>query len=341
MRTRAELAERAGLNARPQLDLYDVAVIGGGPAGLTSALYAASEGLRTVVIERHAPGGQAGTSAQIENYPGFPNGLSGRELAEAAHEQAVRFGAELVLGSDLGSGRLEDQGTTIALDLVNGSVVRSRAVIGATGFQYRPLEAEGVDDFVGAGVYYGAAPSDAIYHRGGEVFVVGGANSAGQAALHLAAHARSVTLLVRGESLEESMSQYLVDRCTHNAAISVRTNTRVLRAEGDGKLERLVIETDGDEIELRADALFILIGGLPSTSSCPYGLRRDEHGFVLTGPDLGRAWPLEREPYFLESSQPGVFFAGDARYGSVKRVAAAVGEGAMAVQFVHRYLAGE
>jgi thioredoxin reductase (NADPH) len=337
-RTRAQLAERVGLHSRPSLDLYDVAVLGAGPAGLTAALYAASEGLSTVVVERHAPGGQAGTSARIENYPGFPNGLSGQELAEAAYEQAVRFGAEILVGSDTVAGRLEDDGS-IAVELVNGSVVRGRVAIGATGFQYLPLEAEGVDDFVGAGVYYGASPSDVVYHRGGDVFVVGGANSAGQAALHLAAHARSVTLLVRGDSLEESMSQYLIDRCCREGTITVRTNTRVVRALGDERLERLVIESDGEEQELPADALFILIGGAPATASCPYGMVRDPDGFVLTGPDLGPHWKLDREPYFLESSQPGFFFAGDARHGSVKRVAAAVGEGAMAVQLVHRYLA--
>jgi len=330
-------AERVGLHARPSLDLYDVAVVGAGPAGLTAALYAASEGLSTVVVERHAPGGQAGTSARIENYPGFPNGLSGQDLAEAAHAQALRFGAEIVLGSDLGDGGIGEDGTLL-FDLVNGSEVRARAAIGATGFDYRRLDAEGVDDLVGVGVYYGASPSDVRYHRGHDVFVIGGANSAGQAALHLAAHARSVTLLVRGEALEEQMSQYLVDRCCNHPAITVRTDTRVVRALGDRKLERIVIESGGEELELPADALFILIGGTPSTAACPYGLRRDPQGFVVTGPDLGRHWKLDRPPFFLESSQPGFFFAGDARLGSVKRVASAVGEGAMAVQDVHRYL---
>jgi thioredoxin reductase (NADPH) len=294
--------------------------------------------LSTAVVERMAPGGQAGTSAWIENYPGFPNGLSGQELAEAAHEQALRFGAEIVVGSDTVTGRTNEDGS-IEVDLINGAVVRGRAAIGATGFHHRSLDAQGVNDFVGAGVYYGASPADVEYHRGDDVFVVGGANSAGQAALHLAGHARSVTLLVRGDSIEEDMSQYLVDRC-RDRAISVRTNTRVVRALGEERLERIVIETDGEELELRADALFILIGGTPSTSNCPYGMARDRHGFVLTGPDLGDAWQQEREPFFLESSQPGFFFAGDARHGSVKRVAAAVGEGAMAVQLVHRYLAG-
>ena len=204
----------------------------------------------------------------------FPDGLSGQELAEAAHEQAVRFGAEIVLGSEIGSGGIGEDGE-ILFDLVNGSVVRGRAATGATGFDYRRLDAEGVDDFVGVGVYYGAAPSDVLYHRGGDVFVIGGANSAGPAALHLAAHARSVTLLARGEALDEQMSRYLVERCSGNSAITVRTDTRVVRALGDGKLERIVIETAGEELELPADALFILIGGTPSTASCPDGLRRD------------------------------------------------------------------
>jgi thioredoxin reductase (NADPH) len=338
-RTRAELAERVGLRARPSLDLYDTVVLGAGPAGLTAALSAASEGLSVVVVERNAPGGQAGMSSRIENYPGFPNGLSGQDLAEAAYEQAVRFGAEIVVGSDTVMGGIDEDGT-IAIELVNGSVVRGRSAIGATGFHYRPLEAEGVDEFIGAGVYYGASPSDVVYHRGGDVFVVGGANSAGQAALHLATHAKSVTLLVRGESIEEDMSQYLVDRCGRDAKISVRTNTRVVRACGDERLERIVIESDCEKLELPADALFILIGGTPATTNCPWGLARDPHGFVYTGPDVRDTWMLDRAPYYLESSQPGYFFAGDARHGSVKRVAAAVGEGAMAVQQVHRYLSG-
>jgi thioredoxin reductase (NADPH) len=337
-RTRAELAARLGLHVRPDLDLYDVAIMGGGPAGLTAALYAASEGLSAVVVERNAPGGQAGTSAKIENYPGFPNGLSGRQLADAAHEQAVRFGAEIVIGSEvLGGGASEDG--TIAIELVNDTVVHGRTAIGATGFNYRRLEADGVEDFVGVGVYYGASPNDVLYHKGQDVFVVGGANSAGQAALHLAQHARSVTLLVRGDTLEESMSQYLIDRCCLDDGIAVRLDTEVVRACGDGKLETLVLESGGVEEEVPADALFILIGGTPSTASCPFGLARDSHGFMLTGHDLGASWKLDREPMFLESSIPGMFFAGDARHGSVKRVASAVGEGAMAVQLVHRYLA--
>src|SRR5690348_9525088 len=337
-RTRSALAERVGLHARPSLGLYDTVILGAGPAGLTAALYAASEGLDTAVLERNAPGGQAGMSSRIENYPGFPGGLSGQDLAEAAYEQAVGFGAEILVGADGVAGGIDEDGA-IRIELLNGSTIRSRTVIGATGFHYRRLEAEGVDDFVGAGVYYGASPSDVVYHRGGDVFVVGGANSAGQAALHLALHARSVTLLLRGESLETRMSQYLVDRLNSHPKIIVRTNTEVTRACGEEKLERIVIESNAEELELEADALFILIGGMPATKGCPWGLARDPHGFVFTGPDVLDTWTLDRAPYLLESSRPGVFFAGDARHGSVKRVAAAVGEGAMAVQQVHRYLA--
>jgi thioredoxin reductase (NADPH) len=345
MRTRAELAERVGLHSAPDEERYDVVIIGAGPAGLTAAVNAASEGLRTIVIERHAPGGQAGTSARIENYPGFPQGITGSELALLTHDQAVRLGAEIVVGSEMVDGRPGENGS-IAFELANGAVVQGRTVIGAMGSQYRRLEAAGVDELVGSGVYYGSAPSDVVFHRDGDVFIVGGANSAGQATLHAADFARSVTLLVRGPSLGDSMSQYLVERCEQHPRVAIRTNTAVTHAFGNGRLERIVVldrETGAAE-EIRADALFILIGGEP-TSSCAHGwLRRDEHGFLVTGPELldGKSrteWPLPREPYVLESSQPGVFFAGDVRHGSVKRVASAVGEGAMAAQLVHRYFA--
>jgi thioredoxin reductase (NADPH) len=345
--TRAELAARVGLHARPREADYDVVIIGAGPAGLTAAVGAASEGLRTLVVERHAAGGQAGTSARIENYPGFPQGISGSDLAQSALDQAVRLGAEIVVGSQMMQSWPEPDGS-LAFELASGDVVRSRASIGAMGSQYRRLEAAGVDELVGAGVYYGSAPSDVLFHRDGDVFIVGGANSAGQAALHAADFARSVTLLVRGPSLADSMSQYLVDRCEQHPRIEIRTHTHVTRVIGDGKLAPITVVdvARGADPAPRADALFILIGGEP-TSSCAKGwLIRDEHGFLVTGPDLledgeGRSgWKLDRDPYFLESSQPGAFFAGDIRHGSVKRVASAVGEGAMAVQLVHRYLAG-
>jgi thioredoxin reductase (NADPH) len=344
-RTRVELAKRVGLHAAPDADEYDVLIIGGGPAGLTAAVNAASEGLRTLVVERHAPGGQAGTSARIENYPGFPQGISGSELARLTHDQAVRLGAEIVVGSEMIDGGPGENGR-VAFELADGAVVQGRTVIGAMGSQYRRLDAAGIDALLGSGVYYGSAPSDVLFHRDGEVFIVGGANSAGQAAIHAAELARSVTLLVRGPSLADGMSQYLVERCETHPRVAVRTNAAVTHAFGNGRLESIVVldRRSGAAEELRADALFILIGGEP-TSSCAHGwLRRDEQGFLITGPDIvhGRErgeWPLEREPYLLESSQPGVFFAGDVRHGSVKRVASAVGEGAMAAQLVHRYFA--
>jgi thioredoxin reductase (NADPH) len=344
-RTRVELARRVGLHATPSKARYDVVVIGGGPAGLTAAVNTASEGLETLVLERHAPGGQAGTSARIENYPGFPQGITGIELAQLTHDQAVRLGAEIVVGSELVESWPEPDGS-VTFELSDGALVRGRAVIGAMGSEYRRLDAFGVDELLGSGVYYGSAPSDVLFHRDGDVFIVGGANSAGQAALHAADFARSVTLLVRGESPADSMSQYLIDRCEANPKIAIHTNAHVTHVFGNGRLERIVVldERSGAAQELAADALFILIGGEP-TSSCAQGwLARDENGFLVTGPDVfageeRRCWPLEREPYFLESSRPGVFFAGDVRHGSVKRVASAVGEGAMAAQLVHRYFA--
>jgi thioredoxin reductase (NADPH) len=345
-RTRAALAARVGLHARPSEERYDLVILGAGPAGLTAAASAASEGLSTLVVERHAAGGQAGTSSRIENYPGFPQGISGTELAQASHEQALRLGAEIVIGSEMIESWPEGE-DLMALALASGAVVRGRALIGATGSHYRRLDAEGVDELSGAGVYYGSSPSEAAFHRGGDVFIVGGANSAGQAALHAASYARSVTLVVRGGSLAARMSQYLVERCERHPAIAIQTHTKVVRALGDGRLERLVLQDvrSGSEDEVQADALFILIGGEP-TSRCARGwLRRDEHGFVMTGPDVlvdaerEEWWHLERDPYLLEGSHPGVFFAGDVRHGSIKRVASAVGEGAMAVQLVHRFLA--
>ncbi len=344
-RTRVELAARVGLHAKPREELYDLVILGAGPAGLTAAVSAASEGLHTLVVERHAPGGQAGTSSRIENYPGFPEGISGDELAHSAYDQALRLGAEIVVGSQMLETWPEPDGR-IASELADGTIVHGRAMIGATGSQYRTLDAEGVDDLLGVGVYYGSSPSDVAFHRNGDIFIVGGANSAGQAALHAADYAHSVTLLVRGPSLD-AMSRYLVDRCESHPKIDIRTRTQVKRVLGDGRLERIVVvDGSGEEQELRADALFILIGGEP-TSSCARGwLLRDRHGFLLTGPDLveddedRRWWTLDREPLFLESSHPGIFFAGDVRHGSVKRVASAVGEGSVVISKVWEYLKG-
>ena len=339
-----ELATRAGLPTRPQYELYDVAILGAGPAGLTSALYAASEGLRTLVIEALAPGGQAGTSSRIENYPGFPDGVSGAELAASIHAQATRLGAEVLVGAELVNER-PGEGGTLELELTGGSTVRARAGIAANGVHYRRLEAPGVNELIGAGVYYGASPSEAALCRNCDVVVVGGANSAGQAALQLADVARSVSVVCRADSLEQSMSRYLVDRIRAHDRIEVHTGSEVTEAQGDERLTSVVIRDAerGEEIEAGADAMFVMIGGRPMTVGVEGWLRRDEHGFLVTGPDLLQqgdqpAWPLARPPLFLESSQPGVFVAGDVRHGSIKRVASAVGEGAMAVALIHRYL---
>ena len=263
---RSDLAERVGLHTRPDKDLYDVVIVGAGPAGLTAAVYAASEGLDTVVVEHHAPGGQAGTSSRIENYPGFPDGISGGELAAAAFDQAVRLGAEFVIGCDFTNVTADEEGN-VHLTLVNGAVVRGRAGIGATGSHYRQLDAPGVHELLGAGVYYGAAPREAAYHRDGRVFVIGGANSAGQAALYLAEFAAQVTLVVRAGSLGDGMSHYLVARCEAHPRITVRTRARVVGALGDGRLEALRIDVDGQIERVDADALFILIGGVPTSGA--------------------------------------------------------------------------
>jgi thioredoxin reductase (NADPH) len=318
-------------------------IIGCGPAGLTAAVYAASEGLRTLVWDRLGPGGQAGTSARIENYPGFPRGVSGAELTGGAHEQALGFGAEILVGVELVRARPVPDGS-FELELTGGARLRAWSGVIATGIAYRRLDAPGVEELTGCGVYYGSAPAHAPGHRDADVVVVGGANSAGQAALHLASYARSVTMLVRAESLEASMSQYLVDRLTGHPRVTVRPGTRVVGASGDPRLETVTVaDADGHERELAAQAMYVLIGGEPLTAGVEGWLRRDEQGFLMTGPDLhrdadARWWPLARDPLFLESSQPGVFVAGDVRHGSIKRVASAVGEGATAISLVHTYL---
>jgi thioredoxin reductase (NADPH) len=338
---RAELAQRLGLPTRPAREEYDVLIVGAGPAGLTAAVYAASEGLTTLVLERTAPGGQAGTSARIENYPGFPQGISGAELAAAIHEQAIRFGAEILIGVEISQVK---PGRPFVCELPNGSVFRTHTAVVAPGVQYRRLDAPGIERLVGSGVHYGSAPAEARTYRGGQVAIVGAANSAGQAAVDLAQHAARVTLLVRGGSLRKNMSHYLAERIEATANITVRLNSRVASAEGDARLERLVIaDTEtGDETRLPTDALFILIGAAPLTNASEGWLRRDEHGFLMTGPDLlddeRSGWPLRRDPLLLESNQPGVFVAGDVRHGSIKRVANAVGEGSMAITLIHQHL---
>lgn len=341
-----ELAARVGLPTRPEHELYDVAILGAGPAGLTAALYAASEGLRTLLVEALAPGGQAGTSARIENYPGFPNGISGAELAESTYAQARRLGAEVLVGVELvTAGPGGDR--TLAMELTSGAAIRARAGVAANGAHYRRLEAPGVDRLIGAGVHYGSSPREAELCRGQDVVVVGGANSAGQAALHLADVARRVTIVCRSTSLDEGMSRYLVERIESHPSVAVRARSEVVEARGERQLESVLLRDGetGEETEVGADALFVFIGAQPMTSGVAGWLERDEHGFLVAGPDLARngngRWPLDREPLLLESSQPGLFVAGDIRHGSIKRVASAVGEGAMATALVHRYLSGE
>jgi thioredoxin reductase (NADPH) len=318
-------------------------IVGAGPAGLAAAVYAASEGLQTVVVERDAPGGQAGQSASIENYLGFPKGLSGADLTHRAVAQASRFGAEMVLARDVVG--FETRGPVRAV-LLNGSTdIEARAVLVASGVSYRRLEAPGLDGAVGRGVYYGATASEASQTSGEAVYVVGAANSAGQAALNFARYAKRVVLVVRGATLEASMSQYLVSRVLAADNIDVRLQTEVVAARGDGHLEAVTLADRGagTEEEVETSWLFVFIGAAPRTDWLGDAVARDSRGFVLTGSDLPPGptigWPLERGPYALETSVPGVFAAGDVRLDSMKRVASAVGEGAMSVYLVHRYLA--
>ena len=344
MHWRTELATRAGLPTRPSRDKYDLLVLGGGPAGLTAAVYAASEGLRTLLVEREAPGGQAGTSALIENYLGFPEGLSGAELAERAHAQAKRFGVEILSGV-FAVGRPGAKGDRPQITLSSNADVHARSTVLAMGIAWRILTGPGIDTFVGRGITYGSSPGEAAALAGKTVMVVGAGNSAGQAALHLAKVAARVTIVVRGDSLAKNMSRYLIERIEGASNVDVITNANVIAADGDMRLAAVVVRTRDEERRMPIDAVFILIGGDPWTKGVEAWLRCDEHGYLMTGADLlagtdrRSSWPLERDPMPLESSVPGAFVAGDLRHGSVKRVASAVGEGAMAIQLVHRYLA--
>ncbi|GAA3245280.1 FAD-dependent oxidoreductase [Streptomyces sp. NPDC057386] len=339
-----ELAARVGLATTPTADFYDLVVIGGGPAGLGAAVYGASEGLRTVLVERSATGGQAGQSSRIENYLGFPDGVSGAQLTDRARRQAARFGAEILTAREVTA--LEVNGAARTVRFSDGSAVSAHSVILATGVQYRRLDAAGCDDLTGCGVFYGSALTEASSCRGQDVYIVGGANSAGQAATYLARGAKSVTLLVRGASLSSTMSHYLVQQIEEAPNIFVRPRTEVAEAHGTGHLERLTLrDVDMGRIEqVEAGWLFVFIGAAPLTDWLDGTVLRDERGFILAGPDLtadGRPpadWQLDRPPYHLETNVPGVFVAGDARAESAKRVASAVGEGAMAVMLVHRYL---
>ncbi|MCV2487801.1 FAD-dependent oxidoreductase [Geodermatophilus sp. YIM 151500] len=340
----AEVAAVVGLGVEPTADFYDLVVVGGGPAGLGAAVYGASEGLRTVLVERSATGGQAGQSSRIENYLGFPDGVSGGQLAERARRQAGRFGAELLLARDAVA--LEVHGPKRVLRFADGGSIAAHAVVLATGVSYRQLDVPGAEGLTGRGVYYGSALTEAAECAGREVYVVGGANSAGQAAVFFARYARAVHLLVRGSSLQSSMSHYLVEQLSGIDTVTVHTCTTVAAARGDGHLEALTLQDarTGERTTVPASHLFVFIGGAPRTDWLDGQVLRDGRGFIPTGPGLLRegrppaGWPLERDPYFLESSLPGVFVAGDVRADSVKRVASAVGEGAMAVTLVHRYL---
>ena len=340
----ADLAARVGLATTPSAEFYDLVVIGGGPAGLGAAVYGASEGLRTVLVERMATGGQAGQSSRIENYLGFPDGVSGAQLTDRARRQAMKFGAELLTTRDVVG--LEVRGPARTVRFSDGTAVDAHAVILATGVAYRQLAAPGVSELTGRGIFYGSALTEATSCAGQDVYIVGGANSAGQAAVYLARGARSVTLLVRSPSLRKSMSHYLIEQIERVAPIRVRVCTEIAEAHGDGHLERLTLrdsDTGGTEV-VDAQWLFVFIGAAPLTGWLDGVVHRDERGFVLAGPDLAAAgerlagWPLDRAPYHLETSVPGIFVAGDVRAESAKRVASAVGEGAMAVMLVHRYL---
>jgi thioredoxin reductase (NADPH) len=341
-----DLANAVGLSTTPAGEFYDVVIVGGGPAGLGAAVYAASEGLKTVIVERAAAGGQAGQSSRIENYLGFPDGVAGDQLTERARRQALRFGAELLTARTVTG--LHARGSAREVTFDDGTVIRSHAVVLATGVSYRQLEASGADNLVGRGVYYGSGATQATACEGQHVIIVGGANSAGQAAVFFARHAAKVTMAVRGDSLVTSMSSYLIDQIAAIENIEVRLNTSVLNCDGGDHLECVTfVERDGRQEVVDAGYLFVFIGAAPLTDWMPESLVRDRKGFVITGPELTaggkrpESWDLERDPYLLESSMPGVFVAGDVRAESVKRVASAVGEGALAVTLVHRYLAAQ
>jgi thioredoxin reductase (NADPH) len=339
-----EVANAVGLSTTPQGEFYDVVIIGGGPAGLGAAVYAASEGLKTIIVERAAAGGQAGQSSRIENYLGFPDGVSGDQLTERARRQAQRFGAEMLTARTVVG--LEAKGPARQVLFDDGSSVLAHAVVLATGVSYRQLEAAGADDLVGRGVYYGSSATQAESCNGDHVIIVGGANSAGQAAAFFSRYAKRVTMAVRGDSLEKSMSSYLIEQIGKIANLEVRLNTTVQSCSGGDRLQCVTfVDHAGGQEVVDAGHLFVFIGAAPLTDWLPPSLVRDASGFVVTGPALtagGRrplSWDLERDPYLLESSIPGVFVAGDVRAQSVKRVASAVGEGALAVTLVHRYLA--
>jgi thioredoxin reductase (NADPH) len=338
------LADRVGMPTQAVQPFYDLIIIGAGPAGLAAAVYAASEGLRTIVIERDAAGGQAGTSARIENYLGFPQGISGADLTRRAMTQAKRLGAEVLTAQEVVGLRIEDSYRIVTLD--DGSELNGHAVLIATGVKVRELDVPGMEPLIGASVYYGAASSEAVNYQGRRVFVIGAANSAGQGAMFLSRYASEVTILIRGDSLTKSMSRYLIDQIERTENITVRANSEVTAVSGSHHLETITVKNNRtDEAEtVPADAIFIFIGAVPCSDIVAGIVERSEAGFILTGPDLNREghpprnWTLKRDPFLLETSVPGVFAAGDVRHGVVRRVASAVGQGAVCVSFVHAYL---
>jgi thioredoxin reductase (NADPH) len=335
----AEIAEALGQQVRPARQVYDVVIVGAGPAGLAAAVYAASEGLSTALLEREAFGGQAGTSSRIRNYLGFPAGVSGGELAQRAYEQAWVFGVHFVYGNPATS-LAKDQGMLV-VGLADGSLARARAVVIASGVSYRRLGVPELETLAGAGVYYGAGTIEAQAVTGKPAFVVGGGNSAGQAALHLSKYAQHVTILIRSQSLAASMSNYLIRQIEAAPNVDVRYRCEAAGGGGSGRLEQLLLRNrDSGETELvPAAGLFVLIGAQPFTNWLPEAIKRDQWGFILTGPDTAPDWPLQRSPFLLETTTPGVFAVGDVRHGSMKRVASAVGDGSTAIRLIHDYLA--
>jgi len=339
-----EVAQKVGLRTRAQTSFYDLAIVGGGPAGLAAAVYGASEGLHTVMVEREAPGGQAGMSSRIENYLGFPSGLSGGDLARRGVVQAQRFGVEILAPQEAVGVRTE--GPYRIIKLADGNEISCHALMIASGVQWRRLEAPGIDRLQGAGVYYGGGATEALSCKGEMVYVVGGANSAGQAAMNFSKYAERVVILVRGDSLASTMSQYLIDQIKETSNIQLWTHASVAEVHGEMHLEEIsVLCSDTSKVErVPASSMFIFIGALPRTDWLAGIVERDERGFILTGPDLIRngerpkGWTLERDPFLLETNVPGIFSVGDVRHGSVKRVASGVGEGSVAVQFIHQYL---
>lgn len=338
------VAERVGLKTRAEKPFYDLAVVGAGPAGLAAAVYGASEGLKTIIIEREAPGGQAGTSSRIENYLGFPAGLSGADLTRRGVAQARKFGAEILNPQEVRSVRVDGQYRVLTLG--DGSELSARVLVVATGVSYRMLDIPGAEALTGAGMYYGASTAEAMSCRDEEVYIVGGGNSAGQAAVHFAQFAKQVTILVRGSGLSATMSQYLIDQIAATPNIRIEPRTQVMGVGGNQHLECVTVEcADGQRQDRHCNSLFVFIGAAPRTDWLGETVVRDKNGFILTGSDLmvnGKrpaGWPLDRDPFLLEASIPGIFCAGDVRSQSIKRVASAVGEGSIAVQFTHQYLA--